>query len=441
MDILNTKSLECNKQIKINFNGGDLSSDAGALLIKEFFCKVCFDKLFRKIFKKNDTTELRIHKDDENLSQIIFQILCGYFEDDCADELTNDPVLTAILGKKRLASQPTLSRFFNRLDDDTLRQFYHLQREMRKIVYAYKNPEIIILDLDSTLLDTYGHQEGEGFNFHYQKHGLHPLVCYDGMTGDLLKIELRDGTAYSCTGVTDFLQPVLDEFLQDYGNTALVLRGDSGFATPDLYKQCETNGTSYVIRLKENGILRKLAAYEEKLLCEKTQLNQVDYAVVYGEFQYQANSWEYPRRVVFKIEKPTNQMIHMYTFIVTNMDGAPEELIRFYCKRGAMENFIKESKNGFDFAAVSSQSKIVNANRLQIHALAYNIFNWFKRLVLPKKLQKHTVDTIRVKLLKIAAKAVRSARYITFKLCSSCPYKKEFYETLENIHGLQLNLE
>ena len=131
----------------------------------------------------------------------------------------------------------------------------------------------------------------------------------------------------------------------------------------------------------------------------------------------------------------------MYTFIVTNMDGAPEELIRFYCKRGAMENFIKESKNGFDFAAVSSQSKIVNANRVQIHALAYNIFNWFKRLVLPKKLQKHTVDTIRVKLLKIAAKAVRSARYITFKLCSSCPYKKEFYETLENIHGLQLNLE
>ena len=340
-----------------------------------------------------------------------------------------------------MASQPTLSRFFNRLDDDTLRQFYHLQREMRKIVYAYKNPEIIILDLDSSLLDTYGHQVGEGFNFHYQKHGLHPLVCYDGMTGDLLKIELRDGTAYSCTGVTDFLQPVLDEFLQDYGNTALVLRGDSGFATPDLYKQCETNGTSYVIRLKENGILRKLAAYEEKLLCEKTQLNQVDYAVVYGEFQYQANSWEYPRRVVFKIEKPTNQMIHMYTFIVTNMDGAPEELIRFYCKRGAMENFIKESKNGFDFAAVSSQSKIVNANRVQIHALAYNIFNWFKRLVLPKKLQKHTVDTIRVKLLKIAAKAVRSARYITFKLCSSCPYKEEFYETLENIHGLQLNLE
>lgn len=437
MNILNTKSLECNKKFKINFNGGDLSSDAGALLLKEFICKVGFDKLFKRIFKTNDTTETRIHKDDVNLLQIIFQIICGYFEDDCADELSYDPVLTAILGKNRLASQPTLSRFFNRMDNDTLKQFYQLQREMRKIVYDIKNPDIVILDLDSTLLDTYGHQEGEGFNFHYQNHGYHPLVCFDGMTGDLLKIELRDGTAYSSTGVVDFLQPILDEFLEDYWNTSLVLRGDSGFATPELYKQCETNGTSYVIRLKENNILRSYASYADNILSEKTRLNQVDYAVEYGEFYYQASSWDYPRRVVFKVEKPANQIIHMYTFIVTNMDGTPEDLIKFYCKRGTMENYIKESKNGFDFAAVSSHSKIVNANRVQIHALAYNIFNWFKRLVLPNKMKKHTIDIIRIKLLKIAVKVVRSARYLTFKLCSSCPYKDEFYKTLENIQHLQ----
>ena len=441
MNILNTKSLECNKKFKINFNGGDLSSDAGALLLKEFICKVGFDKLFKRIFKTNDTTETRIHKDDVNLLQIIFQIICGYFEDDCADELSYDPVLTAILGKNRLASQPTLSRFFNRMDNDTLKQFYQLQREMRKIVYDIKNPDIVILDLDSTLLDTYGHQEGEGFNFHYQNHGYHPLVCFDGMTGDLLKIELRDGTAYSSTGVVDFLQPILDEFLEDYWNTSLVLRGDSGFATPELYKQCETNGTSYVIRLKENNILRSYASYADNILSEKTRLNQVDYAVEYGEFYYQASSWDYPRKVVFKVEKPANQIIHMYTFIVTNMDGTPEDLIKFYCKRGTMENYIKESKNGFDFAAVSSHSKIVNANRVQIHALAYNIFNWFKRLVLPNKMKKHTIDTIRIKLLKIAVKVVRSARYLTFKLCSSCPYKDEFYKTLENIQHLQPMLE
>ena len=106
-----------------------------------------------------------------------------------------------------------------------------------------------------------------------------------------------------------------------------------------------------------------------------------------------------------------------------------------------MENFIKESKNGFNFATVRSSSKIVNAYRLQIHALAYNIFNCFKRLALTATMRKQQIDTIRLKLLKIAAKVVRSARYITFKLCSSFPYKDEFYETLENIRGLHPQLE
>ena len=441
MHSLTDTALESNKYMKINFNGGNLSSDAGLLLIKEFACKLGFEKILKSNFKTNDSAKVRIHKDDENLWQMVYQILGAYFEDDCADELTNDPVLTAILGKKALASQPTLSRFFNRMDDTNLRQFHDIMRKLRKVVYEIQRPQLLLLDLDSTLLDTFGHQEGEGFNFHYRNHGYHPLVCYDGMTGDLLKIELRNGTVYSSTGVVDFLQPLLDEFLTDYRNIPLLLRGDSGFATPTLYSQCETNGTSYVIRLKENQILRNLASSIEDELIEKTRLDQVSYAVAYGEFEYQANSWEYKRRVVCKVEKPTDQFIHMFTFIVTNMDASPEELICFYCKRGRMENFIKESKHGFDFASVSSSSKLVNANRLQVHALAYNIFNWFKRLVLSAKMRKQQIDTIRLKMLKIAAKVVHSARYITFKLCSSCPYKDEFYETLENIRGLQPKLE
>lgn len=98
-----------------------------------------------------------------------------------------------------------------------------------------------------------------------------------------------------------------------------------------------------------------------------------------------------------------------------------------------MENFIKESKSGFDFASVSSHTKIVNANRLQVQALAYNILNCFRRLVLSANTRKQRIANIRLKLLIIAAKAVHSARYISFKLCSSCTYKNEFYETLSNI--------
>ena len=355
MSIVNTFSLQSNRQIKINFDGGDLSSDAGLLLIKEFISKLGIERLLNRSFKTNDSAVFRYHTDRDNLLQMIYMIMAGYFEDDASDELTKDPVFKAVLEKSALASQPTVSRFFNRMDEDTLKQFQEISQILRKRIYSIQMPQAVILDLDSTLLAAYGKQEGRAFNFHYRSNGYHPLVCYDGITGDLIKIHLRDGAAYSCTGVTDFLQPILDEYLNDYPTIHLLLGGDSGFATPDLYKQCEENGTSYVIRLKEN--------------------------------------------------------------------------------------FIKESKSGFDFSAVSSHNRIVNANRVQVHALAYNIFNWFRRLVLSAKMRKQRIDTVRLKLLKIATKVVHSARYITFKLCSSCPYKEEFYDTLSAIGKLNVQLE
>jgi hypothetical protein len=441
MHSLHDTALESNKYMKINFNGGDLSSDAGLLLFKEFLFKIGAVKLINRMFKTTDTASFRIHKDGANLMQVIYQIISAYFEDDCADELTNEPVMSAILDKDALASQPTLSRFFNRMDGDTLKQLNQITRELRRIVYSIRKPEFMLFDIDSTLLDTYGNQEGEGFNFHYKAHGYHPLLCYDGLTGDLLKAELRDGTMYCGKEADLFMKSLLDEFAADYPDMQLYLRGDSGFALPGLYEVLESKNCKYAIRLKENAKLRELAEEKNQALYRATRFNQIDYAVEYGEFMYQAGSWSHPRRVVFKIEKPYGQMVHLYTFIVTTMEMEPYQVIQFYCGRGRMENFIKEGKSGFDFASVSSQSKIVNANRLLIHGLAYNLFNWFRRLALAVSMRKQRVDTIRLKLLKIAARVVTSARYKYFKLCSSCPYKKEFYETLENIQRLQPQLE
>lgn len=164
--------------------------------------------------------------------------------------------------------------------------------------------------------------------------------------------------------------------------------------------------------------------------------DMTQYIVRYDEFYYQASSWGYPRRVVVKVEKPYNQLTCQYSFIVTNMDLTPEEILKYYRNRGTMENIIKESKSGFGFASTGSKSKVVNANRLGLHVLAYNLFNCFRRLVLPKSMKKMQIDTIRLKLLKVASKIIKAARYIYFKLCSSCPYKNEFYETFENIRQL-----
>ncbi|MBQ3845784.1 MAG: IS1380 family transposase [Bacteroidales bacterium] len=441
MNILKDTTLKSNPYLKINFDGGDLSSDAGLLMIKEFAEKIGLVNLVYRLFKTNDTATFRLHTDPENLLQMIYQTIAAYFEDDCADELTLDPVFTAILDKPALASQPTISRFFNRMDDTTLKQFDQIEKTMRDIVYSIKAPEHMLFDLDSTLLNTYGKQEGEAFNYHYQAHGYHPLLCFDGITGDLLKLELRNGTHYCSKDADQFMIPLMQEFRTKYPALPLYLRGDSGFASPELYEACEDNSCKYAIRLKINKTLIALAEDEADALRKSTRYNMVDYAVTYGEFMYQAGTWQQPRRVVFKIEKPQNQMTFMYTFIVTNMESEPYKVIRFYCGRGKMENFIKEGKDGFDFSAVSSKSKIVNANRLRMHALAYNLFNWFRRLALAANMRKFRIDTIRLKLLKIAARVVHSARYTTFKLCSSCPYKNEFYETLQNIRALRPQLE
>ena len=435
MSSLNAIQLESNSKIKINFDGGDLSSDSGLLLIKEFAHKIGFHKQVKRLFKTKDKA-IRVHKDDENLRQMIYQIIAGYFNDNDADELTNEPVLTNILNKNTLASQPTLSRFYNRMDQLTLNQYDAIIKAMRASAYKINRPKQVLFDLDSTLLNTYGKQEGEGFNYHYSNNGYHPLLCYDGLTGDLIKAQLRNGTDYSCTGVVDFMQPLLDEYLKKYPDTELFLRGDSGFATPDLFRQCETNGLSYAIRLKANNILYKNAKHLCDEIVQATKDNMIDYVVRYDDFYYQANSWDYPRRIIVKVEKPYNKLTYQYSFIVTNMDLPPEKLVKYYRNRGNMENFIKESKSGFDFTCTSSKSKVVNANRLQLHLLVYNLFNFFKRLVLPKSMKKMQIDTIRLKLLKVASKIVKAARYIYFKLCSSCPYKREFYKVIENIRQL-----
>lgn len=193
---------------------------------------------------------------------MICQTIAAYFEDDYPDELTADPVFTAILGKEALASQPTISQFFNRMDESTLEQFDMIERKMRDIVYAIRSPEHIVFDLDSTLLNTYGRQEGEAFNYHYQVHGYHPLLCFDGITGDLLKAGLRDGTHYCSRDADQFMIPLLQEYRTKHPFLPLYLRGDSGFASPDLYRAYEDNDCKYAIRLKVSITL--LALSEDK---------------------------------------------------------------------------------------------------------------------------------------------------------------------------------
>ena len=238
------------RQFQFNFHGGQLSTDGGLLLLHNFIKAFQVDYLTTQLFS-NMRLPKQQHTFSSVLLQLFYQLAAGYKTADVADELAADPAFTLFLDKQRLASQPTLSRFINSLGDESLVKLKRLDHAIRKRAYLVSPPEFTILDLDSTLINTYGEQEGSKFNYHYQQVGLHPLVCFEAFTGDLLAAELRPGAAYSCNGAVSFMQPILDKMQQMKKMPTMILRGDSGFADNKIYTQCETNGCSYVIRLKE----------------------------------------------------------------------------------------------------------------------------------------------------------------------------------------------
>ncbi|WP_201059180.1 transposase, partial [Heyndrickxia coagulans] len=173
-------TLDFNRQIKLSNDGGSLSSDTGELIFREFDEKIGFSKTIARFLHLKDERHYFIHSNEDLLRQKIYQIIAGYFEDDAADQLTNDPVFTKVVGKDALASQPSLSRFFSRFDAESIAQLNQANQELLDKVHQFREPKALIIDLDSTHADTYGKQESAAYNSHYGTVGFHPLVAFDG---------------------------------------------------------------------------------------------------------------------------------------------------------------------------------------------------------------------------------------------------------------------
>ena len=380
MGSLLERSLNFNSKVKVNFNGGDLTSDSGLILYSEFDERIGFSKIIKNVFKVNESANHRKHKNEEVLIQKIYQNIAGYTTDDNSDELRYDSTFTTILGKKALASQPTISRFNNKVDKENLKQFNQINELLFDKIYSIDMPNQIILDIDSTNFETYGKQYGSAYNSHYPAMGYHPLFAFDGLTGDLLKADLRSGNVYTSRKTVAFIGPLLKRYSNKYSCVDMYIRGDSGFALPRLYEITEEHDAKYAIRLKANATLYKYAQELTERMEKLYKNNLYDHYVIYGEFMYKSKKWDKERRVAVKLEKKEGQMCIDYTFVVTNMISLPGAIIKFYCNRGKMENFIKEGKIGFAFNKMSSSSFVANANKLQEMVLAYNLNNWIRRL-------------------------------------------------------------
>lgn len=433
MTSVNELPLGFNKRIKINFDGGDLTSDAGLLLYKEFDAKIGLTELIQSSVTLNDPVKHFVHTNDSVIMQKVYQHIAGYHADDHADSLRYDPALTTILEKESLASQPSMSRVNQLFDKPATKQLQQVNDQVIERFHTLEVPENMVLDLDSTNAATYGRQQGSAYNTHYGENGYHPMLMFDGLTGDCLKAELRGGSVYTSRQVVRFVGPSLKRFRILYPWINPLIRGDSGFAVPELFELAEAKDSHYVIRLKSN---KRLTTQAEELLKQIPDDVLEKKTVFYREFNYRAKSWTKSRRVIVKMEKPTDELLFRFTFIVTSMHLAPENIAKIYLNRGTMENFIKEGKLGFAFGQMTSSEFYRNACKLQIAVLAYNLHNGCSRICFPKGMDHKLIDTIRLQFIKVAGKVISSGRYLIFKLSSHCVYQKEFLEALRRIQAL-----
>ncbi|SHK50231.1 IS1380 family transposase [Paramaledivibacter caminithermalis] len=433
MSSLQQNILNFNKSLSYNFEGGNLSSDSGLIIIRSFVEKLGLRPLLEDAF--NDSA-YRVHTYASIIEQLVYTIISGYHSDNCSDSLRHDPIFTNILDKEALASQPTISRFINSLDETAIEAFNRLLEILFERANPKRSTKQIVLDLDSTLFETFGTQDKSAYNFHYASKGYHPLMLFNGLNGDLMKIELRGGSVYTSNNIEAFLKPVLEWLEEAYPNTQILVRADSGFATPALYNLCEEFGVLFVIRLKANATLKK---YSEDILREFEDVYGKDYSkhhVMYDEFPYQAKSWQKPLRVICRIERSPGELLARATFIVTSLEAEPKVVVKAYNKRGNMENFIKEAKIDFSMKSASHSSFMANTIKCLIKALAYNIVNIMKRTALPKEHQSCRMLSLRTVFIKIASRIVTSARRTTFKLSSNYPWMRQFQKIMEKIDKL-----
>ena len=289
----------------------------------------------------------------------------------------------------------------------------------------------LVLDIDSSVSPTYGAQEGTAYNGHFACTCYHPLFVFN-QDGDLERCDLRPGNVHSAHGWREVLDPVVGRYRGQ--NLRRLLRGDAAFALPDMYEYLEAEDFQYAIRLPANQVLQAQIA---DLL--KRPVGRPPHYVrrFYASFRYQAQSWNRSRRVVAKVEWHPGELYPRVGFIVTNLRRPTKKVVAFYNGRGTAEQWIKEGKHAVKWTRLSCTSFRGNAVRLQLHALAYNLANFLRTLVLPAEVAQWSLTSLREKLVKIGAKVITHGRYLVFQMAEVAVPRDLFRRLLDRIARLR----
>jgi hypothetical protein len=422
------------RRVEADFSAGSLTTDAGALLLREADRHLgLLNALDRAISDTRDPDAIT-HSQRSLLAQRVFGLACGYEDLNDHTSLRHDPLWQSLAERpadpqQPLASAPTLCRLENRIDRSSL--FGMAKVLVEQFIASFDQPpECLVLDFDATDSPIHGRQEGRFFHGYYDHHCFLPLYVFCG--DQLLVAYLRTADADAARHSQAILKLLVARLRRAWPGIRLIFRGDSGFCRWKLMRWCDHNGVGYIIGLARNVRLQRLAGpwmHAAAVCWERTRQPQR----LFGEIGYQAGSWDRSRRVIVKAEHgPQGDNPR---FVVSNLPGNARGLYEvLYCARGEMENRIKEQQGMLFADRTSCHDFLANQFRLLLSAAAYVLVETIRRVgLVGTALEQTQVNTIRLRLLKVAAVVVASVRRLYVRMARGFPLKDLFALVLSRL--------
>jgi hypothetical protein len=429
------------RQVVARFDGGTMSSDGGAVLLRETDRRLNLLPRLAACFEDRRQPWLISHTVPEMVAQRVYALALGYEDLTDHDQLREDPLLAVLSGKARVGEEPLAGKStLNRLElggeaPSRYKKIHYREEAIDDLLTQLfleahpKAPEQIVLDLDTTDLPLHGHQEGRFFHGYYDSYCYLPLYIFAGE--HLLCARLRTADQDAAAGSKNEVERIVGQIRAAWPAVRIIVRADSGFCREELMKWCEDHGVHYVIGFARNERLRRIIEPQAQ---EAARLHQHSGqpARVFTEFSYQTTtgSWSRSRRVVAKAEQLEGKQNPR--FVVTNLSAEEWPAQRLYedlyCERGEMENRIQEQLSLFA-GRVSTETMRANQLRVYFAAMAYVLMHGLRRLGLQgTELERAQATTIRLRLLKIGAQIRITARKVWLSMAPSFPLQRLFGE-------------
>ena len=419
------------KKVIAAFDGGRMTSDGGVMLLAAAERRIGIAERLAPLIADARDPALVTHSVADILRARMLAIACGYEDADDLDHLRTDPGFKLACGRlpdsgRDLCSQPTVSRWENA---PTLREVIRMTYAMVDIYcasYAVP-PAAVTLDIDDTVDVVHGHQQLALFNAHYDERCFQPIHVYDTATSRPVVVLLRPGKTPSGSEIRNHLRRLVRRIHSHWPDTRLTIRGDGHYGRPEVMAWCEANGVDYILGLPGNAVLDRLVEPAADDVRVRRAEGEAPVVRRYTETSYGARSWHCERRVAARIEASAMGLDIRY--VVTSLSHGSAEWLydTLYCARGQAENLIKLHKTQLASDRTSCRSPLANQVRIVLHTGAFWLMLALRDAIpSPQPLASAEFTTLRLHLIKIAARIIETATRVRIAFAAACPNAELF---------------